>query len=173
MVSADDVINIYKRLSNNDIQLWLNGGWGIDALLGEQTRNHKDLDVLVRFDDVIRMRELLSRDGYGLKEIWSENRWVKDVVGVEVATAFVLQDSSQHEIDVHAFCFDDSGNGIPAWDDTEGFVFRKQDMAGEGRVAGIVIPCISFEMQLRCHAGYALPEKQVKDLELLHKKFGS
>ena len=30
MVSAQDVISIYHNLSNNDIQVWLTGGWGID-----------------------------------------------------------------------------------------------------------------------------------------------
>jgi lincosamide nucleotidyltransferase A/C/D/E len=42
MVSAQDVISIYQRLMAAGIQVWLTGGWGIDALLGEQTRPHKD-----------------------------------------------------------------------------------------------------------------------------------
>jgi lincosamide nucleotidyltransferase A/C/D/E len=106
-----------------------------------------------------------------LKELWSENRSVTDANGIEIATAFVLQDSGGREIDAHALRFDDSGNGIPAWDDTEGFVFKKQDLAGEGRIAGISIPCISFEMQVKCHTGYELPESQARDLELMRKKF--
>ena len=44
MVSAEDVVEIYKRLMKNGIQVWLTGGWGIDALLGERIRLHKDLD---------------------------------------------------------------------------------------------------------------------------------
>jgi lincosamide nucleotidyltransferase A/C/D/E len=76
MVRAEDVICIYERLLTNGIQVWLTGGWGIDALLGGQTRPHKDIDVIMLLDDVVRMRELLNRDGYGLKELWSENRWV-------------------------------------------------------------------------------------------------
>ena len=30
----------------------VHGGWGIDALLGEQTRAHYDLYVIIRADDV-------------------------------------------------------------------------------------------------------------------------
>ena len=90
MVRAKDAICIYQRPSDNGIQVWLSGGWGIDALLGEQTRPHKDLDVIVLLDDVVRIRDLLSRDGYDLKELWSENRWAVDAHGVEAATAFVL-----------------------------------------------------------------------------------
>lgn len=41
MISAQDAILIYKLLAANDIQVWLTGGWGIDALFGKQTRPHK------------------------------------------------------------------------------------------------------------------------------------
>jgi lincosamide nucleotidyltransferase A/C/D/E len=97
MVDADDVINIYQSLSANNIQIWLTGGWGIDALLREQTRPHKDLDVIMLLDDVVHLRELLGRAGYALKEIWSENRWTVDAQGNEIPTAFVLQDTEGRE----------------------------------------------------------------------------
>ena len=61
MVRAEDVISIYQNLSANGIQVWLTGGWGIDALLQEQTRPHKDLDLIILVDDVVRMRDLLGR----------------------------------------------------------------------------------------------------------------
>jgi len=92
MVNAEDVIRIYALLSTHGIQVWLNGGWGMDALLGEQTRPHKDLDIFVQLEDVIRMRDLLTRDGFSLKELWSENRWAIDLNQVKTATAFVLHD---------------------------------------------------------------------------------
>jgi lincosamide nucleotidyltransferase A/C/D/E len=171
MVRAEDVIGIYRRLLDNGIQVWLTGGWGIDALLGGQTRPHKDLDVIMLLDDVVRMRELLGCDGYGLKELWSENRWVVDAHGVETATAFVLQDSEGRELDAHAMRLDDQGNGIPAWE-VEGFVLKRQDLAGEGMVSGFTVQCLSPEMQVLCHAGYELPDKQLRDLERLHEKFG-
>jgi len=33
-----DVIDLYTQLENLGIEVWLDGGWGVDALLGEQTR---------------------------------------------------------------------------------------------------------------------------------------
>ena len=171
MVGAEDAISIYTRLLTNGIQVWLTGGWGIDALLGEQTRPHKDLDVIMLLEDVVRMRELLSRDGFGLKELWSENRWVVDAHGVEVATAFVLQDSKGREVDAHAMRLDDRGIGIPAWE-AEGSIFEKQDLTGEGMIAGFAVQCLTPEKQVLCHTGYELPDKQLFDLELLYEKFG-
>jgi lincosamide nucleotidyltransferase A/C/D/E len=172
MVRAEDVISIYKRLTTNDIQIWLTGGWGIDALLGEQTRPHKDIDVIALLDDVVRMCEILGRDGYSLKELWSENCWAIDAHEIKVASAFVLQDSEGREFDAHAMRLDDRGNGIPAWEEAEGFIFKKQDLAGVGVIAGFTVQCITPEKQMLCHTGYDLPDKQLRDLELLHEKFG-
>lgn len=171
MVHTEDVISIYQSLSANNIQVWLTGGWGIDALLQEQTRPHKDLDIIMLVDDVVRMRDLLSRAGYGLKELWSENHWVVDPHGTEIPTAFVLQDSEGREVDAHAMQLDDRGNGIPAWVG-EGLVFKREDLAGKGMIAGVAVPCISPEMQALTHAGYELPDEHLRDLALLQERFG-
>lgn len=171
MVRAEDVISIYQSLSANDVQLWLSGGWGIDALLGEQTRPHKDLDVIILVDDVVRMRDLLRRHGYGLKELWPENSWVVDSHGTETPTAFVLQDSEGREVDAHAMRLDDRGSGVPAWAEEE-LVFKREDLAGEGMIAGFAVRCLSPEMQVLCHTGYTLPDEQLRDLELLHERLG-
>lgn len=170
MVRAEEVIHIYRRLQAEGIQLWLAGGWGIDALLGEQTRPHKDLDVLLLLDDVARMRELLARDGYRLKELWSENRWVADGQGAETATAFVLQDAAGREVDAHAIRLDDQGNGLPAWE-AERMVFERHTLAGEGVIAGVAVRCITPEMQVLCHTGYMLPDTHVRDLARLQEKY--
>lgn len=171
MVTPEDVISIYRRLLNNGIPIWLSGGWGIDALLGRQTRPHKDMDVIVLLDDVMRLRELLRGEGYELKEVWSENRQATDRQGVETATAFVLQDAAGRELDVHAVQFNSEGNGIPAWEAGE-LILRREDVAGIGAIAGCTVQCLSAEMQVRCHTGYALPDKQLNDLRLLHEKYG-
>jgi lincosamide nucleotidyltransferase A/C/D/E len=172
MFSAEDVIEIYQYLSANGIQVWLTGGWGIDALLGKQTRPHKDLDVILQFDDLVRLRELLDGFGYRHYKYWYENLFVNNAHGNELATAFVLIDRDGRELDVHAFCFDDRGDAIPAWKEVDGFVFTKEDLEGIGRIAGVTVQCISAESQVVCHTGYELPEEQTGDLELLMEEFG-
>jgi lincosamide nucleotidyltransferase A/C/D/E len=137
----------------------------------EQTRPHKDLDILVLADDVVRVRDILGGDGYGLKELWSENSWAVDAHGTEIPTAFVLQDAEGREVDVHALRLDDRGQGIPAWVG-EGLVFTGQDLDGEGTIAGVAVRCFSPEMQVLGHTGYHLPDEQLRGLELLQKRFG-
>jgi lincosamide nucleotidyltransferase A/C/D/E len=172
MVSAEDAKDLYRLLADHGIQIWLTGGWGIDALLGKETRPHKDLDAVLLLDDMVRMREVLSTVGYELKDLWSENRWTIDGQGTRTATAFVLQDGEGHEFDAHAISLDDQGNGVPEWEEAEDFIFPKAGLAGEGLIAGFPVRCITPEMQVDCHTGYELPEKQVRDLELLQEKFG-
>jgi hypothetical protein len=45
-------------------QLWVDGGWGIDALLDRQTRSHKDFDAIVAFEDLPALTQLLSGTGF-------------------------------------------------------------------------------------------------------------
>ena len=37
-MKARDVVEVVQLFERNGIQVWLDGGWGVDALLEEQTR---------------------------------------------------------------------------------------------------------------------------------------
>ena len=52
IVEQHEVLALYRLLADHHIEVWLDGGWGIDALVGEQTRPHADLDIAVTHDDV-------------------------------------------------------------------------------------------------------------------------
>ncbi len=172
MVSAQDAVRIIERLLAAGIEVWVCGGWGIDALLGRETRPHKDLDILVQLDDIVRARELLERDGYSLKELWSENLRTTDSRGVETDTGFVLEDKAGRQIDLHAISLHPAGGAVPAYDG-EDMTFSAEDISGKGAIAGLSVRCLSVEMQFRGHTGYELPERQIPDLELLRKRFGA
>ena len=59
MVNKEDAIEIISYAVDNGIDIWLDGGWGVDALLGTQTRVHNDIDLFVekinskKFIDII------------------------------------------------------------------------------------------------------------------------
>ena len=46
-MAATDVIKFYSDLEKSGITIWIDGGWGVDALLGKQTRLHADLDIAI------------------------------------------------------------------------------------------------------------------------------
>jgi hypothetical protein len=43
---------------------WLFGGWVVDFLVGENTRPHSDIDLMIRRRDVPAFRQLLLERGY-------------------------------------------------------------------------------------------------------------
>lgn len=172
MIDAQDATYLYELLTRHDIPVWLTGGWGIDALLGEETRPHKDLDVILLRQDITRLFVLLEEHGYHMHELWSENRWVQDPQGNRIPTAFVLADLGGRQLDVHAMDLDPHGNGIPAWTEADDFIFTARELAGQGTIAGTAVNCITPECQVKCHSGYPLPESQRQDLAHLQEQFG-
>ena len=91
---------MYAMLVQRHIRCWVAGGWGVDALLGRETRPHHDLDPLVSLDDLGELQDLLAEQGFSRKLVWEENRWV-DVRGARTPTAFVEVDSLGRELDIH------------------------------------------------------------------------
>jgi lincosamide nucleotidyltransferase A/C/D/E len=178
--TAEDVIELYSGLRAEGVRVWVDGGWGIDALLGRQTRLHKDFDALVALEDLPALTHFLGGRGFALKLIWENNRWApsseplaligRERPAVEAATAFVLEDGSGCELDFHVVRFDAHGHGVPAWDND--LIFPPEAFAGVGTIGGRRVRCLSAEMQMRTHTGYALKESDIHDLRLLHNRFG-
>ena len=54
-MTAADVLEILDRLDAVGVEWWIDGGWGVDALLGRETRLHNDLDFAVRAEDIMRL----------------------------------------------------------------------------------------------------------------------
>lgn len=101
MMKAEDVLGLYNALERSGVQIWVDGGWGIDALLGKETRQHRDLDIAIQQKDVGQLRELLKGLGY-------------EEIRLEIARPhnFVLGNPNGKEVDVHVIVFDGEGNGI-------------------------------------------------------------
>lgn len=179
-MKTEDVAEIYNVLLDHGAQLWLDGGWGIDALLEQQTRPHKDLDAFVAFADLPTLTAVLSECGFSLKQIWQENRWRRHAEPVrligrdepsgEVATAFVLHDAHGRELDIHVLDFDEHGVPIPLWDCD--LAFLPDALDGWGVIAGVPVRCLSAAMHMRTHTGYELQDKDRQDLRHLHERFG-
>ena len=70
-MKAETVIELVELLESNKIDVVVDGGWGVDALLCKQTRPHDDLDIAVSHEDVPKLREILAENGF--KEIFSDD----------------------------------------------------------------------------------------------------
>lgn len=159
-MSSHDVLELYGALERLGIQIWIDGGWCVDALLGKQSRRHKDLDIAIQRQDLGKFRELLEARGY--KDIRLEEARPHN---------FVLGDAEGHEIDVHVIVLDDKGNGIygPA---ENGQMYPAGSLTGAGRINDHPVRCISPEWMVKFHSGYELKDKDLKDISAICKKFG-
>ncbi len=161
MMTESDVGEVLDRLDAAGIEAWLDGGWGVDALLGEQTRPHNDLDLVVRVDDVAEMRRTLAVDGFRL------------VTG-EPAANFVLRDERGREIDVHPVRFDDAGDGIYRMDSGDDWVFPAAGFTGIGRLGSRPVRCLTAEVQMIDHGtGYEPGDTDFHDMHLLNARLGT
>ena len=61
---AEAAVNLLRLFETIGIDVWLDGGWAVDAALGEQTRSHKDLDIILQSTDLLRLREILGARGF-------------------------------------------------------------------------------------------------------------
>ena len=43
--SLEEVLAVLQALNASGCRYWLEGGWGVDALAGRQTRTHRDVDI--------------------------------------------------------------------------------------------------------------------------------
>jgi hypothetical protein len=76
-LSAQAAADLHELLRVHGIRCWVMGGWGVDAPLGEQTREHHDLNVLVLAADLPTLGELIVDNGFAIKQVWeAENRWL-------------------------------------------------------------------------------------------------
>ena len=48
----EHLVYLCRFFEREGLAFWIDGGWGVDALLGEQTRPHSDLDLAVKLDDL-------------------------------------------------------------------------------------------------------------------------
>ena len=60
MMTAPDVLGVLSRLDDARLTAWVDGGWGVDALLEETTRDHDDLDLAVLLDAGTQVRAHLG-----------------------------------------------------------------------------------------------------------------
>lgn len=99
MMQVQNILEIVQQLERAGMAVWLDGGWGVDALVGQQTRPHDDIDVVIFLDQAPLAEETLRSSGYVVTED-------------ELPTRFVMCDSQERSIDFHPVTFDQQGDGL-------------------------------------------------------------
>jgi uncharacterized protein (TIGR02569 family) len=153
-MTDDEVVRLVDRLGRLGLTFWLDGGWGVDALAGRQTRPHDDLDLVVLLAEVPAIERALATLGY-------------ERAGGGPPASFESVDRSGRQIDVHPVKPDAEGDGVYVMRDGSTWSYPARGFAGRGVVSGRGVPCLTAEVQVICHTGYELDDHDLHDLRLL------
>ena len=142
------------------ITVWIDGGWGVDALLGEQTRDHEDLDIIMGWEDSERLTDGLLEKGF--LHVYDDDRKDRN---------YVMRHRSHGSIDFHVISFSGNGGAIYGPGEVDE-VISKSELNSTGWIGGRRVRCLSPEYQVRSHSGYELHPSDFADMKALNKKFG-
>ena len=158
-MTADAAVGLLTALRDSGCDACVGGGWGVDALLGRQTRPHEDLDLWVPVDQTAALFRVLAARGVDRLVPWPDNRpWNFPVEGGRL------------RVDLHFH--------EPADDDrlhygahSGGHLFPRAALDGRGTIAGVGVRCESPEWSLQWHTGYPPRSKDRHDVPLLCDRF--
>ncbi len=152
-MGAAEVLAVLDAVGSTGCRHWLDGGWGVDALVGRQTRSHRDVDVVVDADGEQAVLDRLASLGYVVETDWRPNR-------VELAAP------GRRWVDLHPVVLDGLGNARQAALGG-GWHHFPADWRSTGRVGGVVVPCVSLAAQRLFHSGYEPRDVDRHDLAQL------
>ncbi len=155
MVRESDAVEIILLFRSKGIQIYLDGGWGVDALVGFESRCHNDIDIFIEKQDKECSIKLLKDTGYS-----------ETVMEYTTPEHTVWRDENARIIDFHIFSRNSEGDFV-----FESETFPKEVFTGIGRIGHLEVDCITPEWQVRFHSGYKLDDNDIKDVLLLCDKF--
>ena len=98
-MSAEGAAAVIGRFEERGVDVWLEGGWGIDALVGRETREHDDLDVIVPLEYLPALEPALRELGYRFGF-------------ADGPLSFEVVDDEGHQIDVHPIARRPNGDAV-------------------------------------------------------------
>ncbi len=155
-MDVDDVVDLLAALDDPGVGYWLDGGWGVDCLLGEQTRPHSDLDLVLPRADLARVTTLLLSRGYVVIRDW-------------LPTSVALRDGSGREVDLHPVDPTPDGGGHQVLQDVTTWHYAAPV---HGTIDGRSVRCASAHDQVLMHQGYEPRPQDLADVRRLCDAFG-
>jgi lincosamide nucleotidyltransferase A/C/D/E len=154
---AHDAAEVLTALHDAGVHVWVDGGWGVDALVGAESRAHKDLDLLVCLSDTEAIGNLLQARGF------------RFVAGAPPTSA-LYRDDAGRGVDIRAVAFDGDGRGVYRAGEGE-IVFPAGWFDGCGTISDVAVRCLTPEAQMAAHTGYEPTDKDTHDVRMLHNSF--
>jgi lincosamide nucleotidyltransferase A/C/D/E len=162
-MGAGDVLDVLEVLDGAGVPCWLVGGWGVDALLGIQTRKHPDLDLAIERPYLEPALEALQSDGFTIRQRETLPNWMP--------TMIVLRDERRRWIELVVVDVPAPSPGEDSRPEDMRFRYA-DDSITTGSLDGHVVRCLAASVQLLFHSGYPARDTDRHDVRLLTERFG-
>lgn len=131
-MTSPDALDVLDAFGSAGFGHLVDGGWGVDALVGEQTRRHEDLDLVVARSDLPRADPALRPLGFA------------HAAGEEpgLPARLVLRAPGGRQVDLHPVVFDEEGNGRQDLGDGTSGVYPPPVSPGVGGSRDTAVPCL-------------------------------
>lgn len=157
VTGKDNLYAILDLMDSMKIKYWVDGGWGIDILLGKQNREHRDVDIDFDAQYTEELLRVLISTGYVITTDWRPCR-------------IELKHPARGFIDIHPFVIAEDGSAKQS-DMSGGWYEFDSSFFTSSLFEGRLVPCISAEAQKLFHSGYELRERDIIDLKNLESLF--
>lgn len=161
MFEARDVIGVLTLLEEAGCEVWIGGGWGIDALVGRVTREHSDLDLMHRATQESAV--IAALHGAGFAEV--------DAVPGRPAR-FVMVGPGGLMLDLHPLHFGQGGAAVQKLDESGTTLDYPAAAFTTGTIEGTTVRCLSAAQQVYFHQGYEPRRRDLHDMAMLREAFG-
>jgi GNAT superfamily N-acetyltransferase len=151
MFSADFVLDVLEHVPDAIVD----GGWGIDALIGRVTRVHDDLDLVVPITRADAIVDALRPLGFTERLD-------------EPPARIVLSTPYDQRVDLHVVT--PTGRGmVQEVGDGRRFTYS---LHAEGTIHGRTVRCLSSGIQVVTHSQYEPDAQDIADIQLLSSATG-
>jgi lincosamide nucleotidyltransferase A/C/D/E len=152
-MELDQVLAVLDALDRAGVPHWVEGGWGVDILVGRQTRDHRDVDVDVDARALPAALAALAALGFVVRTD-------------ELPTRVELAGPAEQWVDVHPIELTAEGDGRQV-DPAGGWFTFPAACFTSAVIAGRRVGCISAATQLDFHTGYPPRPVDQHDITLL------
>jgi lincosamide nucleotidyltransferase A/C/D/E len=152
-MTPGDVVEVLAALDAGGIDYWVDGGWSIDALLGRQTREHRDLDLGVRLEDVQKIESLLPQFRRESAE-----------------SGVLLKDERGRVVDLLLVERSESGELSQQLAGGRGLRYEARGTRASGFIGGRRVRCASVALQREHHDHPDATDQDRLDIEVLERE---
>ena len=157
--TAADSLAILDVVASAGADPIIAGGWGIDALIGDEGRDHTDLDVAIDAGAEAVTLEAMISSGYRITTDWRPIR-------------ISLTHPNGSEVDLHPVTIRNDSTRVQKGFDGATFEYPGAEIT-TGTIGGRIVRCVSARLQIQFHEGYIPQDKDIIDCRRLADATGA